>query len=71
MRELDGMEWYDGYLRIRHGQGRADGRPERAVYAPSDPDATLDLRHVIAGVNMSNGYAYCVYGYRFKEGKEG
>jgi hypothetical protein len=30
-------------------------------------DKPIELKHILAGVNLSNGYPYCVYGYREAE----
>lgn len=30
-------------------------------------DKPIELKHIIAGVNHSNGYPYCIFGYKVKE----
>jgi hypothetical protein len=39
------------------------------MYLSTYFDKPIELRHIIAGINRSNGYSYLVYGYRDKETK--
>lgn len=47
------------------------GHPKKSclwyeVYLSAFFDKPIEIKHVVAGCNLSNGYPYCVFGYRDK-----
>lgn len=50
----------------------ASGAPHNSAawyeaYLSAYFDTPVEVRHILGGVNASNGYAYFVFGYRYKE----